>query len=770
MLFLASLQSANAQVGLSSVPFLRIEPDARTAGMGGAGATLLDGGFGGYYNPAALGWQRGASAGFSHSYWLPGITGEYRYNYFAGTYELDDKSSLAASLTYFNLGEQMATDAFNAQLGAFSSYQLSGALTYGRKVGDQLSLGAGAKFIYSSLASGQSVDGAGIDPASSLALDLGALWRSNPLSIGNNEGEFRVGTSLSNFGPGLSYMDGQDRIGLPQVFRLGAALQTDFGVTGDHRLTLSADVTRLMARMEQKIAAGDTSYVSAGPLEAFFKGWGTLERFNGQENVSLGFFEQFGLGLGTEYWFRNLLALRAGYYTENPDNGDRRFATFGAGIRYRTAEVDFSYLSSIEQDHPLDGTVRVSLRLHFAGGGYQTPRQVGSREDEQWQRPARQRPQAVKAAEEVESAPVEEATREEQIAEVRERAEEVMEEVKAEPVVEPAPEPKPVVEAAPEPIVAPTPEPARQDQVPTPVVPEPVVEPTPEPEPAPVVVPAVAPTPAPAQPAPAQPAPAPMAPVDYAVYNLELVNFPTMSSELDQDDRDAIARAVIALQRDPNLRLHVQGHTDSRGNNALNVMLSESRARAIWLEMLTYGVIDPLRVSIQGLSADNPVASNDTRAGRQTNRRGELTAPEADQTQELPNQNQPDWLTINDRRALLTIEGNPINDGTEIRFSWLEITTPDQARLWLRSIATHLAQNPLQRLHIAAYVNYAASGEAFLSELSKARAEKIKALLIDLGVAQNRIYVLQSEDAKWESDVSPLLPEGDAERVWFFVE
>jgi outer membrane protein OmpA-like peptidoglycan-associated protein len=242
-----------------------------------------------------------------------------------------------------------------------------------------------------------------------------------------------------------------------------------------------------------------------------------------------------------------------------------------------------------------------------------------------------------------------------------------------------------------------------------------------------------------------------------------------MSSELDQEDQDAIARAVIALQRDPNLRLHVQGHTDSRGENALNEMLSESRARAIWLDMLTYGVIDPARVSIQGLSEDNPIDSNETSRGRQANRRGELSADQAP----AEDANRLDWLQVEDRRALLAIEGSPINEGTELRFSWLELTNPNAARLWLRSIAAHLEQNPDQDLSIAAYVNYAGSSQNFLTELGKARAEKLKALLITIGVDQDRITILKPEGrtaATWQQDVAPLLPEGDAERVWFFIE
>jgi hypothetical protein len=82
------------------------------------------------------------------------------------------------------------------------------------------------------------------------------------------------------------------------------------------------------------------------------------------------------LGVGMEYWYNNLFALRTGYYLEHEDNGGRRYATLGTGIRYGPAEVDFSYLIATQEDHPLDGTLRLSLKLFFSKGGYLAPRNV----------------------------------------------------------------------------------------------------------------------------------------------------------------------------------------------------------------------------------------------------------------------------------------------------------------------------------------------------------------------------------------------------------
>src|SRR5690606_42092570 len=52
------------------------------------------------------------------------------------------------------------------------------------------------------------------------------------------------------------------------------------------------------------------------------------------EMETLNAFEQMTIGLGLEYWYKNLFALRGGYFYENPYNGNRKFLTFGSGIRW----------------------------------------------------------------------------------------------------------------------------------------------------------------------------------------------------------------------------------------------------------------------------------------------------------------------------------------------------------------------------------------------------------------------------------------------------
>ena len=68
---------------------------------------------------------------------------------------------------------------------------------------------------------------------------------------------------------------------------------------------------------------------------------------------------------GIEYTYRDLFSLRGGYFSENKDKGGRKFLTLGAGLKYNNLGLDFSYLSTIENDHPLAETMRFSIFFIF---------------------------------------------------------------------------------------------------------------------------------------------------------------------------------------------------------------------------------------------------------------------------------------------------------------------------------------------------------------------------------------------------------------------
>jgi hypothetical protein len=72
--------------------------------------------------------------------------------------------------------------------------------------------------------------------------------------------------------------------------------------------------------------------------------------------------KEFSFTVGTEYWYNNVLAIRAGYFYENQYKGNRKYFTLGVGLRYNVFGLDFSYLiPTVSQQNPLEKTLRFSL-------------------------------------------------------------------------------------------------------------------------------------------------------------------------------------------------------------------------------------------------------------------------------------------------------------------------------------------------------------------------------------------------------------------------
>ncbi|MFD2531806.1 PorV/PorQ family protein [Gracilimonas halophila] len=682
-----------AQNGQSAVQFLKIEPDARVSAIGGAGVTILDGGFGGYYNPASLGWQQGVSAGFSYSNWLPGITNDVRYNRFAGTYQMGAKSSLALYMTYLNLGEQMATDESNAELGTFSNQQMSTGLSYGREVSRRLALGVGVKYIYSSIGSGQTVIGQAIDPAWSIAADIGALWRSGEMNIFGQSGEFRVGSSLSHVGSGLSYLGGKSVAPLPQTFRVGVAMQRELGASGDQQLILSLDTSRLLARMHREVSGSDTSWTSAGALSSLIKGWGTIKRFDGMDTVELGFFDQFTIGLGAEYWFRNLFAIRSGYYSEHPDNGDRRFMTMGAGIRYLSTEFDLSYLKTVESDHPLDGTLRVSLRIHF-DGGYKKPKTVSKQVRNLKKTVITTKDQPVTDVKVIAT----DTTDVNLFQNNPDRSFDILKD-------------------------SVTTERMKGDQVTMQNFSQEYED------------------------------------FEYRQEKFQIVGFPVMSSQLTQIHRDRLSKLIVRLQKEPDLSLRIVGHTDNTGSDMVNLMLSESRARAVCLELLSYGIIDPDRLLIEAKSSNLPLAGNKTLNGGRLNRKVDII-----QEQDYKNF-EADYGRYKEQSSTVNF-ATPINKGNEFYFDMLKLKENTVTDRILEEAKNYLRKGQAQVIGIAGFANYSASSSEFINEIVKARSEFIKEKLIRAGVASHKIIVMQPNSNVWNEVINPILSDQYDEQLW----
>ena len=104
---------------------------------------------------------------------------------------------------------------------------------------------------------------------------------------------------------------------------------------------------------------------------------------------------------------------------------------------------------------------------------------------------------------------------------------------------------------------------------------------------------------------------------------LEGVLFDTSKRDIKSPSFPVLDEAVDVLEKDPDLKLQIQGHTDSRGKSKYNQRLSEKRAEAVMDYMVKKGIARE-RLSFIGYGSTRPVASNLTPEGQAKNRRVEL--------------------------------------------------------------------------------------------------------------------------------------------------
>lgn len=102
------------------------------------------------------------------------------------------------------------------------------------------------------------------------------------------------------------------------------------------------------------------------------------------------------------------------------------------------------------------------------------------------------------------------------------------------------------------------------------------------------------------------------------------IHFATDSDRIEPDSAGVIRMIAGALEKNPALKLEIDGYTDSVGSAAHNQELSKRRAEAVKSVLVSQFNIEPSRLTPNGLGAAKPIASNDTAEGRASNRRVEF--------------------------------------------------------------------------------------------------------------------------------------------------
>lgn len=348
---------------ITAVPFLLITPDARAGGMGDAGVAVHPDANTMGINPSKLAFLE-KPYGFSASYspWLKSLVPDINLAYLSGYYQLDDRSMLGSSMRFFSLGEIQYIDINQQDMGIYNPYELAFDVTYARKFGESFSLGTALRYIYSNLSSGQVSGGQPTSPGTAIAVDVSAYYKKPTFFLGS-DAIVSGGINISNIGTKMSYSESATKIFLPTNLKIGAA--STFLIDDYSQFTFALDLNKLLVPTQpiyekDKIIAGrdpDRS-VPSGIFGSFSDAPGGFKEEMKEINIAA----------GIEYWYNQQFAFRTGYFFENPQKGNRRYLTLGAGLKYNVFNMDFAYVVANVQKSPLANTLRFTLLFNFGEG------------------------------------------------------------------------------------------------------------------------------------------------------------------------------------------------------------------------------------------------------------------------------------------------------------------------------------------------------------------------------------------------------------------
>jgi hypothetical protein len=317
--------SAQTKAGTTLGQFLGIEPAARSAAMGGAGAALTEGIGAAYFNTGAIATIARPEILFTHSLWFADIS----YDYAAGALPVDGIGVLFASVTALNSGE-IDVRTVDQPLGTGERYTVSDVaigLGYGRRVTGRFVAGVQLNWVRERIWHSS---------VSYATFSAGTVYQLT-------DGGIRLGSSLSNLGTDSDY-DGRNLAvqydGRPDVFGDNSALPADQR-TGNFPVPI-------LARVGLSVP-----YRTGAESRLLF----LVDALHPNDNTE-------SLNAGMEWSWLDALALRAGWQTLFQEDSELG-ATLGFGLAGELAATRFDFDYAWAGHERLDDTHRVTVILSF---------------------------------------------------------------------------------------------------------------------------------------------------------------------------------------------------------------------------------------------------------------------------------------------------------------------------------------------------------------------------------------------------------------------
>ena len=281
-----------------SVSFLNTPSDARAAAMGNAGY-ILTSPFAVQHNSASVMTENESSTavGASMLLWQPQATDATLFNV-SGYHRLNN-FALLAGIRSNKMGEFTATDDNGNIIGTYAPSEYALDIGVGYRLSSNISFGVSLRYITSKLDQEAK--------SSAFSSDISMLYDRENL---------RLGLGVSNLGSKIDY--GNDSYQLPARIKSGIAYH--FTLSEDHSLLTVADIFYQFTPNYSGIASG----------------------------------------LGAEYNFKRMIALRTGYHYESKNVG-ASYTTIGLGTKFSGLSLDLAYMIASD-NNPMRQTLLLSLK------------------------------------------------------------------------------------------------------------------------------------------------------------------------------------------------------------------------------------------------------------------------------------------------------------------------------------------------------------------------------------------------------------------------
>ena len=348
---LNGMDSTN-KVITTAVPFLGITPDSRAAGMGDAGVATSPDANSGYWNSAKLVFiDKGSGGSLSYTPWLGKIINDMKILYLSGFYKINRKQAVAASMKYFDLGVVQFNNGPNPQdlLGRYNPREFAFDVTYSALLTEHMSIGGSLRYIHSNLTGYLSTNSFDARPGNSVAVDLG-FYYTKPMAWRNSNLAF--GATITNLGGKISYSDANNKDFLPTNMRIGTAYKMD--LDAQNSLSFALDFNKLM--VPSPYPGSKSKPMLSGVLGSFSDAKGGIS-----EEIA-----EITTSLGMEYWYKDIVAGRLGYFYEAKEKGNRKYLTAGVGFRKDKFGLDVAYLvPTNKRENALAETLRFTVMMLF---------------------------------------------------------------------------------------------------------------------------------------------------------------------------------------------------------------------------------------------------------------------------------------------------------------------------------------------------------------------------------------------------------------------